>query len=84
MILMVPAVSGFGVVYHNNPLEGKMVGDLVRRRNSRVKAVFAYQQQLQAQRQDGQREQHRQDEKPGEGGQLPGHKVYPWIARTRQ
>src|SRR4029079_13906709 len=21
--------------------------------------------------------------KPGEGGQLPGHKVYPWIAKTR-
>jgi glutamate synthase (NADPH/NADH) large chain len=24
-----------------------------------------------------------QGAKPGEGGQLPGHKVYPWIARTR-
>jgi glutamate synthase (NADPH/NADH) large chain len=24
-----------------------------------------------------------QGSKPGEGGQLPGHKVYPWIARTR-
>jgi glutamate synthase domain-containing protein 2 len=22
-----------------------------------------------------------QGAKPGEGGQLPGHKVYPWIAR---
>jgi glutamate synthase (NADPH/NADH) large chain len=25
-----------------------------------------------------------QGAKPGEGGQLPGHKVYPWIARTRR
>lgn len=24
-----------------------------------------------------------QGAKPGEGGQLPGHKVYPWVARTR-
>ena len=24
-----------------------------------------------------------QGAKPGEGGQLPGHKVYPWIAKTR-
>ncbi|RMG31960.1 MAG: glutamate synthase subunit alpha, partial [Methanobacteriota archaeon] len=24
-----------------------------------------------------------QGAKPGEGGQLPGHKVFPWIARTR-
>ena len=24
-----------------------------------------------------------QGAKPGEGGQLPGHKVYPWIAQTR-
>ncbi|HLI52974.1 MAG TPA: glutamate synthase large subunit, partial [Acidimicrobiales bacterium] len=24
-----------------------------------------------------------QGAKPGEGGELPGHKVYPWIARTR-
>jgi len=24
-----------------------------------------------------------QGAKPGEGGQLPGHKIYPWIARTR-
>ena len=24
-----------------------------------------------------------QGAKPGEGGQLPGYKVYPWIARTR-
>src|SRR5204862_3691594 len=24
-----------------------------------------------------------QGAKPGEGGQLPGHKVYPWIARVR-
>ncbi len=24
-----------------------------------------------------------QGAKPGEGGQLPGHKVYPWIAATR-
>ncbi|MFQ5521353.1 MAG: glutamate synthase-related protein, partial [Candidatus Methylomirabilia bacterium] len=24
-----------------------------------------------------------QGSKPGEGGQLPGHKVYPWIARVR-
>src|SRR5207247_10787981 len=24
-----------------------------------------------------------QDAKPGEGGQLPGHKVYPWIAKVR-
>src|SRR5258706_14878747 len=24
-----------------------------------------------------------QGAKPGEGGQLPGNKVYPWIARTR-
>ena len=24
-----------------------------------------------------------QGPKPGEGGQLPGHKVYPWIAQTR-
>ena len=24
-----------------------------------------------------------QGAKPGEGGQLPGHKVYPWIASTR-
>ena len=24
-----------------------------------------------------------QGAKPGEGGQLPGHKVYPWIATTR-
>ena len=24
-----------------------------------------------------------QGDKPGEGGQLPGHKVYPWIAKTR-
>ncbi len=29
--LMEPALSGFGVVFHNNPLEGKAVGDLVRR-----------------------------------------------------
>src|SRR4051794_28949716 len=25
-----------------------------------------------------------QGAKPGEGGQLPGHKVYPWIAQTRK
>ncbi len=25
-----------------------------------------------------------QGAKPGEGGQLPGHKVYPWIAKVRQ
>ena len=25
-----------------------------------------------------------QGAKPGEGGQLPGHKVYPWIAKTRE
>ncbi|MGI9607080.1 MAG: glutamate synthase-related protein, partial [Acidimicrobiales bacterium] len=25
-----------------------------------------------------------QGAKPGEGGQLPGHKVYPWIAKTRK
>ena len=25
-----------------------------------------------------------QGAKPGEGGQLPGAKVYPWIAKTRQ
>src|SRR6476659_2957709 len=25
-----------------------------------------------------------QGAKPGEGGQLPGSKVYPWVARTRQ
>ena len=25
----------------------------------------------------------RQGAKPGEGGQLPGHKVYPWIAKVR-
>jgi glutamate synthase (NADPH) large chain len=25
-----------------------------------------------------------QGAKPGEGGQLPGHKVYPWIAKTRR
>ena len=25
-----------------------------------------------------------QGAKPGEGGQLPGNKIYPWIARTRQ
>ena len=24
-----------------------------------------------------------QGAKPGEGGQLPGHKVYPWVAKTR-
>ena len=24
-----------------------------------------------------------QGAKPGEGGQLPGHKVYPWIAKVR-
>ena len=24
-----------------------------------------------------------QGAKPGEGGQLPGQKVYPWVARTR-
>jgi glutamate synthase (NADPH/NADH) large chain len=24
-----------------------------------------------------------QGAKPGEGGQLPGQKVYPWIAKTR-
>src|SRR4030066_400980 len=24
-----------------------------------------------------------QGAKPGEGGQLPAHKVYPWVARTR-
>ena len=24
-----------------------------------------------------------QGAKPGEGGQLPGHKIYPWIAKTR-
>ena len=24
-----------------------------------------------------------QGAKPGEGGQLPGNKVYPWIAKTR-
>src|SRR4029079_7211779 len=24
-----------------------------------------------------------QGAKPGEGGELPGHKVYPWIAKTR-
>ena len=24
-----------------------------------------------------------QGAKPGEGGQLPGYKVYPWIAKTR-
>ncbi len=24
-----------------------------------------------------------QGAKPGEGGQLAGHKVYPWIAKTR-
>jgi acyl-[acyl-carrier-protein]-phospholipid O-acyltransferase/long-chain-fatty-acid--[acyl-carrier-protein] ligase len=29
--LMQPLISGFGVVFHNNPLEGKAVGDLVRR-----------------------------------------------------
>jgi acyl-[acyl-carrier-protein]-phospholipid O-acyltransferase / long-chain-fatty-acid--[acyl-carrier-protein] ligase len=29
--LMEPLVSGFGVVYHSNPLEGKAVSDLVRR-----------------------------------------------------
>ena len=25
-----------------------------------------------------------QGAKPGEGGQLPGNKVYPWVAKTRQ
>src|SRR3712207_2045597 len=25
-----------------------------------------------------------QGAKPGEGGELPGHKVYPWIAKTRK
>ncbi len=29
--LMEPLISGFGVVFHNNPLEGKAVGDLTRR-----------------------------------------------------
>jgi acyl-[acyl-carrier-protein]-phospholipid O-acyltransferase/long-chain-fatty-acid--[acyl-carrier-protein] ligase len=29
--LMQPLICGFGVVFHNNPLEGKAVGDLVRR-----------------------------------------------------
>jgi glutamate synthase (NADPH) large chain len=24
-----------------------------------------------------------QGAKPGEGGQLPGHKVYPWVAKVR-
>ncbi len=29
--LMEPALSGFGAVYHNNPLDGKAIGELVRR-----------------------------------------------------
>ncbi|CAM5724813.1 glutamate synthase large subunit [Streptomyces violaceorubidus] len=35
----------------------------------------------------GQRRRHPDQDgpgaKPGEGGQLPGHKVYPWVAKTR-